>query len=69
MVNTLFQKFKWPFAVFLVGLIIKLLGAWKKVTHASGADELRSIGFAVQITAVLWALIVLLLFKTQNKQQ
>ncbi|WP_276481319.1 hypothetical protein [Paraflavitalea pollutisoli] len=44
--------------VFLVSLVIKLLGAWMKITQQANADLLLTIGFFGQILAPLIAFIV-----------
>lgn len=63
------RTFRWPIILFLAALVIKLLGAWMKITHMANADLMLTIGFYGQMLAVGIALVLiarLLFTKTSN---
>ncbi|MDF2189217.1 hypothetical protein [Paraflavitalea sp. CAU 1676] len=56
----LLRKFRWPIVIFLVGLAVKLFGAWGKITHMAFADTALTIGFFTQMLAVFITLFIII---------
>lgn len=56
----LLRKFRWPIVIFLVGLAIKLFGAWCKIIHLENADTILTVGFFVQMAAVFITLFIMI---------
>lgn len=66
----LLRKFRWPIVIFLIGLVVKLFGAWAKITHQEYADTALTVGFFVQMGAVFITLFMVigLLFTRQKNE-
>jgi uncharacterized membrane protein len=66
----LLRKFRWPIVIFLIGLVVKLFGAWGKITHQQFADTALTVGFFVQMAAVFITLFVVvgMLFTRPKKE-
>jgi hypothetical protein len=66
----LLRKFRWPIVIFLIGLGVKLFGAWGKITHQEFADTALTVGFFVQMGAVFITLFMVigLLFTRPNNE-
>ena len=58
--------FRWPLILFLIGLVVRLLGALFKIRHWPYADEMLTLGTIVSAAGVLLAVIKLLLLKKQH---
>ena len=54
------RKFRWPIVIFLVGMAVKLFGAWGKITHQAFAETALSIGFFTQMLAVFITLFMII---------
>lgn len=61
------MKFKFSIAVFLVGFLITLLGAWLKITHISvgplNGNVSLTIGTIIQIVGVILLIIQIVISK------
>lgn len=61
------MKFKFSIAVFLVGFLITLLGAWLKITHMSvgplNGNVSLTIGTIIQIVGVILLIIQIVISK------
>lgn len=61
------MRFKFSIAVFLVGFLITLLGAWLKITHMSvgplNGNVSLTIGTIVQIVGVILLIIQIVISK------
>lgn len=61
------MKFKFSIAVFLVGFLITLLGAWLKITHMSvgplNGNVSLTIGTIIQIVGVIFLIIQIVISK------
>lgn len=61
------MKFKFSIAVFLVGFLITLIGAWLKITHMSvgplNGNVSLTIGTIIQIVGVILLIIQILISK------
>ncbi|KQK25800.1 hypothetical protein AR438_09405 [Chryseobacterium aquaticum] len=61
------MKFKFSIAVFLVGFLITLLGAWLKITHMSvgplNGNVCLTIGTIIQIVGVILLIIQIVISK------
>lgn len=55
----LLRKFRWPIVIFLVGLVLRLFGAWSMITHQEYAQEILTAGFFTQMAAVFLTLFIL----------
>jgi len=61
------MKFKFSIAVFLVGFLITLIGAWLKITHMSvgplNGNVSLTIGTIIQIVGVILLIIQIVISK------
>ena len=51
-------RFRYPIIIFLIGLVVTLFGATKKIMHHESADTFLSIGMGLECAAVLSAAVV-----------
>ena len=54
---------KWPLIVFLIGFLIRFIGALFKIRHWPGADELITYGSLIGAIGIIYAIIKIALMK------
>ena len=63
---TKFSFYKWPFILFVTGLLIRFLGMLLKIRHWPMADEFLLAGLLVSAAGIVYAIIKVLLVKDQQ---
>ena len=59
--------FKWPLILFLFGYFTQLTGALFKIRHWPMADEIITLGYVFEATAIVFAIIKIVLMKKSEK--
>jgi Na+/melibiose symporter-like transporter len=59
------MKYKHIIAVFIIGYILKIVGAWAKITHQAYANAVISIAFIILIISCI-LLLIKVLFSKKN---
>lgn len=58
--------FKWPLLLFLSGYIVQVSGAFLKIRHWPGADEIFLLITCMIISATIYAIIKIAVLKKQD---
>jgi hypothetical protein len=53
------RRYKYPFVVFLLGLLIVSIGGIFKILHHANADVFLTVGLLLQCISFLYAIIIL----------
>lgn len=57
---------KWPISIFLIGFLIRFIGALFKVRHWPNADEMITIGTIIGAAGIIYAIVKVAFMKKPN---
>lgn len=61
------RRFRLPILFFLVGMVLTLVGAGKKMMHLENADLFLYLGIGVECAALFLLAIILFIYTSKNR--
>lgn len=61
------RRFRIPIIFFLIGMVVTLFGAWKKIVHHEYADLFLYIGIGLECAALFLLAITLFIYTSKKR--